>query len=120
MCSAPLFNIRSSGMNGKANGQVPLDDSSSNSPTTKETCFDYGSKYHLKTPDKLPNNNSNGVDSLNEEAERRSILHYDIGYNKNNIGCFRGTLTFALRYDHIHRVLMVHVLRANHLPKKVN
>ncbi|CAD5225793.1 unnamed protein product [Bursaphelenchus okinawaensis] len=30
--------------------------------------------------------------------------------------CFRGTLTYQLRYDFIHRVLMLHVRRANNLP----
>lgn len=30
--------------------------------------------------------------------------------------CFRGSLTFQLRYDFIHRVLMLHVKRANSLP----
>uniref|UniRef100_A0A0N4ZWC5 C2 domain-containing protein n=1 Tax=Parastrongyloides trichosuri TaxID=131310 RepID=A0A0N4ZWC5_PARTI len=34
---------------------------------------------------------------------------------KVNSDCLRGTLTFLLRYDFIHRVLMVHVMRANSL-----
>ncbi|KAL6741454.1 hypothetical protein Aduo_014706 [Ancylostoma duodenale] len=47
----------------------------------------------------------------------RSVLHYELGfYEKSGDNCYRGTLTFALRYDFIHRVLMLHVLRANHLP----
>lgn len=63
---------------------------------------------------------NSGGDSLVDEIERRSVLHYDIGYEKNHTGCFRGTLTFALRYDYIHRVLMVHLIRANHLVGKVS
>ncbi|KAK6012543.1 C2 domain protein [Ostertagia ostertagi] len=44
------------------------------------------------------------------------MLHYELGfYEKSGTNCYRGTLTFALRYDFIHRVLMLHVLRANHL-----
>lgn len=62
---------------------------------------------------------NSGGDALVDEIERRSVLHYDIGYEKNHTGCFRGTLTFALRYDYIHRVLMVHLIRANHLIAKV-
>lgn len=59
-------------------------------------------------------------DSVNDDSDKRSMLHYDIGYyDKTGAGCFRGTLTFALRYDYIHRVLMVHVIRANHLTSKV-
>lgn len=116
-----LGNIFQGMMNGKINGQLSVEDSSHNSVSTKETTFEYGSKYQLHTQDKLTTNKtSSDFDSLDEEAERRSVLHYDIGYNKNNVTCFRGTLTFALRYDHIHRVLMVHIIRANHLPKKVS
>ncbi|PAV84961.1 hypothetical protein WR25_08517 [Diploscapter pachys] len=52
-----------------------------------------------------------------DEMDDRSVLHYELGfYDKNDESCFRGTLTFALRYDFIHRVLMLHVLRANQLP----
>lgn len=64
--------------------------------------------------------NSSALDPLSDEIERRSVLHYDIGYyEKSHTGCIRGTLTFALRYDYIHRVLMVHLIRANHLTDKV-
>ncbi|VDM62425.1 unnamed protein product [Angiostrongylus costaricensis] len=46
----------------------------------------------------------------------RSVLHYELGfYEKSGSHCYRGSLTFALRYDFIHRVLMLHVIRANHL-----
>ncbi|KAK0413232.1 hypothetical protein QR680_006676 [Steinernema hermaphroditum] len=52
-----------------------------------------------------------------QEIDNRSVIHYELGfYEKTLTSCFRGTLTFELRYDFIHRVLMVHVLRANHLP----
>ncbi|GMR58714.1 hypothetical protein PMAYCL1PPCAC_28909 [Pristionchus mayeri] len=52
-----------------------------------------------------------------EEMDDRSVLHYELGmYEKTNESCFRGTLTFALRYDFVHRVLMLHIVRANNLP----
>uniref|UniRef100_A0A1I8ALY8 C2 domain-containing protein n=1 Tax=Steinernema glaseri TaxID=37863 RepID=A0A1I8ALY8_9BILA len=52
-----------------------------------------------------------------QEIDNRSVIHYELGfYEKTLTSCFRGTLTFELRYDFIHRVLMVYVLRANHLP----
>ncbi|CAD6193443.1 unnamed protein product [Caenorhabditis auriculariae] len=52
-----------------------------------------------------------------DDIDERSVLHYELGfYDKSGGECYRGTLTFALRYDFIHRVLMLHVLRANHLP----
>ncbi|KAH7730812.1 Protein SNT-5 [Aphelenchoides avenae] len=52
------------------------------------------------------------------EIDSRSVLHYELGfYGKTVTSCFRGTLTFQLRYDFIHRVLMLHVIRANHLPQ---
>ncbi|CAJ0559293.1 unnamed protein product, partial [Mesorhabditis spiculigera] len=52
-----------------------------------------------------------------DEVDERSVLRYELGfYEKTGKDCYRGTLTFALRYDFIHRVLMLHVLRANHLP----
>uniref|UniRef100_A0AC34Q4K3 C2 domain-containing protein n=1 Tax=Panagrolaimus sp. JU765 TaxID=591449 RepID=A0AC34Q4K3_9BILA len=48
------------------------------------------------------------------EIDNRSVLHYELGsYEKTKTSCYRGTLTFSLRYDFIHRVLMLHVLRAN-------
>uniref|UniRef100_A0A914V146 C2 domain-containing protein n=1 Tax=Plectus sambesii TaxID=2011161 RepID=A0A914V146_9BILA len=69
--------------------------------------------------------NPNAVDSLgigddgDDDFDRKSVMHYELGfYEKTHSSCFRGTLTFALRYDFIHRVLMVHVIRANHLPAK--
>ncbi|EGT30814.1 hypothetical protein CAEBREN_17069 [Caenorhabditis brenneri] len=52
-----------------------------------------------------------------EDIDERSVIHYELGfYDKSDEGCIRGTLTFALRYDFIHRVLMLHVIRANNLP----
>ncbi|GMS79727.1 hypothetical protein PENTCL1PPCAC_1902 [Pristionchus entomophagus] len=52
-----------------------------------------------------------------EDMDDRSVLHYELGmYEKTNESCFRGTLTFALRYDFVHRVLMLHIVRANNLP----
>ncbi|KAF8383163.1 snt-5 [Pristionchus pacificus] len=52
-----------------------------------------------------------------EDIDDRSVLHYELGmYEKTNESCFRGTLTFALRYDFVHRVLMLHIVRANNLP----
>ncbi|KAF1752432.1 hypothetical protein GCK72_018987 [Caenorhabditis remanei] len=52
-----------------------------------------------------------------EDIDERSVMHYELGfYDKSDGGCIRGTLTFALRYDFIHRVLMLHVIRANNLP----
>lgn len=88
-----------------------------------KTSLDYEQRYQVQEfeqwntvyerPDPVPDVNP-------EEAEKLSVLHYDIGYcDKNRSGCFRGTLTFALRYDYIHRVLMVHLIRANHLTCKV-
>ncbi|KAI1723710.1 c2 domain-containing protein [Ditylenchus destructor] len=51
------------------------------------------------------------------EIDNRSVLHYELGfYGKTLTSCFRGSLTFQLRYDFIHRVLMLHVMRSNHLP----
>ncbi|KAE9555622.1 hypothetical protein FO519_001200 [Halicephalobus sp. NKZ332] len=50
------------------------------------------------------------------EIDDRSVLHYELGsYEKTKTNCFKGTLTFSLRYDFIHRVLMLHVIKANHL-----
>lgn len=49
-------------------------------------------------------------------------MHYELGFYEKTfaINCFRGILTFQLRYDFIHRVLMLHVMKANHLPSPVN
>lgn len=56
-----------------------------------------------------------------DQMDERSVLHYELGfYEKSGSNCYRGTLTFALRYDFIHRVLMLHVLRANHLSVEVS
>ncbi|KRZ80180.1 Synaptotagmin-C [Trichinella papuae] len=52
------------------------------------------------------------LDPLADEAERRSVLHYDLCYKKERT---RGQVTFALRYDYIHRMLMVHLIRAQNL-----
>ena len=58
----------------------------------------------------------NGGHCDDREIDNRSVLHYELGsYEKTKTTCFRGTLTFSLRYDFIHRVLMLHVIRANHL-----
>ncbi|ULT87957.1 hypothetical protein L5515_007112 [Caenorhabditis briggsae] len=52
-----------------------------------------------------------------EDIDERSVMHYELGfYDKSDESCIRGTITFALRYDFIHRVLMLHVIRANNLP----
>ncbi|CAB3397990.1 unnamed protein product [Caenorhabditis bovis] len=62
------------------------------------------------------NLNSEACEEM-EDIDERSVMHYELGfYDKTDGDCIRGTLTFALRYDFIHRVLMLHVLRANHLP----
>lgn len=49
------------------------------------------------------------------------MAHYELSFHNGNKGseCFRGTLTYQLRYDFIHRVLMLHVIRANRLPTSV-
>lgn len=68
-----------------------------------------------------PSLNESGVQQDDQEIDDRSVQHYESGScEKSSSGCFRGTLTFALRYDFIHRVLMVHVIRANHLPTEGN
>ncbi|VDN07991.1 unnamed protein product [Thelazia callipaeda] len=52
-----------------------------------------------------------------QEIDKRSVQYYESGFHdKSSDRCIRGTLTFSLRYDFIHRVLMVHVIRANALP----
>ncbi|OUC39773.1 hypothetical protein D917_04617 [Trichinella nativa] len=56
------------------------------------------------------------LDPLADEAERRSVLHYDLCYKKERT---RGQVTFALRYDYIHRMLMVHLIRAQNLKTNV-
>ncbi|KAI6225226.1 Synaptotagmin-C [Aphelenchoides fujianensis] len=50
-----------------------------------------------------------------EWAGRRSA-HYELGSYDKMSTCFRGTITYQLRYDFIHRVLMLHIIRANNLP----
>uniref|UniRef100_A0A914E7E6 C2 domain-containing protein n=1 Tax=Acrobeloides nanus TaxID=290746 RepID=A0A914E7E6_9BILA len=50
------------------------------------------------------------------EIDKRSVLRYELSYEKTQTNCFCGNITFQLRYDFIHRVLMLHVIRANHLP----
>ncbi|CEF69246.1 MIP05618p [Strongyloides ratti] len=60
----------------------------------------------------------NGTDEKKNkeiEYEERSVFNYQVPSEKINNDCLRGTLTFLLRYDFIHRVLMVHVMRANGL-----
>uniref|UniRef100_A0A915J344 C2 domain-containing protein n=1 Tax=Romanomermis culicivorax TaxID=13658 RepID=A0A915J344_ROMCU len=53
---------------------------------------------------------------IESDDEKKSMLHYDLQYcDRNGIGSLCGLLTFALRYDHIHRVLMVHLIRASGL-----
>uniref|UniRef100_A0A1I7VSG5 C2 domain-containing protein n=1 Tax=Loa loa TaxID=7209 RepID=A0A1I7VSG5_LOALO len=46
------------------------------------------------------------------------VKHYESGFCEKSpdLCCVRGTLTFSLRYDFIHRVLMVHVIRASGIP----
>lgn len=87
-----------------------------------KTSVDYESTHRLQHEfeqwNAMYDERSNSIND--DSSDKRSVLHYDIGsYDKTRIGCFRGTLTFALRYDYIHRVLMVHVIRANHLSSKV-
>ncbi|CAI4223971.1 unnamed protein product [Auanema sp. JU1783] len=56
-------------------------------------------------------------ESQQDDMDDKSVLHYELGFYEKSTGdCFRGSLTFALRYDFIHRVLMLHVLRASNLP----
>uniref|UniRef100_A0A0K0EBV1 C2 domain-containing protein n=2 Tax=Strongyloides stercoralis TaxID=6248 RepID=A0A0K0EBV1_STRER len=60
----------------------------------------------------------NGLDEKKNkemEYEERSVFNYQVPAEKINNDCLRGNLTFLLRYDFIHRVLMVHVMRANGL-----
>uniref|UniRef100_A0A0K0FEM9 C2 domain-containing protein n=1 Tax=Strongyloides venezuelensis TaxID=75913 RepID=A0A0K0FEM9_STRVS len=60
----------------------------------------------------------NGMDDKKNkemEYEYKSVFNYQVPSEKINNECLRGTLTFLLRYDFIHRVLMVHVMRANGL-----
>uniref|UniRef100_A0AAF5PT06 C2 domain-containing protein n=1 Tax=Wuchereria bancrofti TaxID=6293 RepID=A0AAF5PT06_WUCBA len=53
-----------------------------------------------------------------QEDDECSVKHYESGFCEKSpdLCCVRGTLTFSLRYDFIHRVLMVHVIRANGIP----
>ncbi|VBB31250.1 unnamed protein product [Acanthocheilonema viteae] len=46
------------------------------------------------------------------------VRHRESGYSEKSpdLYCVRGTLTFSLRYDFIHRVLMVHIIRADGIP----
>jgi len=78
----------------------------------------------------LKNNLSSSSVVVNDDMmDRRSTLHFDLQYASSHacpVGqvpamgtSLRGLLTFALRYDHIHRVLMVHVLKAGGLTLKV-
>ncbi len=77
-------------------------------------------KYGILSSDQF-NLDEEEFDELgDDELDRKSVMHYELGfYEKTHSSCFRGTLTFALRFDFIHRVLMVHVIRANHLPAEV-
>ncbi|VDM92964.1 unnamed protein product [Onchocerca ochengi] len=57
------------------------------------------------------------VDNI-QESDGCAAQPYEFGiYKKSSDACcVTGTLTFSLRYDFIHRVLMVHVIRANDIP----
>ncbi|KAI6188901.1 Synaptotagmin-C [Aphelenchoides besseyi] len=57
----------------------------------------------------------NGHDD-DRDIDERSVAHYELGTYDKMSTCFRGTLTYQLRYDFIHRVLMLHVIRATNLP----
>jgi hypothetical protein len=46
------------------------------------------------------------------EVDNRSVLHYELG-------SYEKTSTSSLRYDFVHRVLMLHVIRADQLPAEV-
>ncbi|VDO57403.1 unnamed protein product [Onchocerca flexuosa] len=56
-----------------------------------------------------------------QESDRCTAQPYEYGIHKKSFDscCVRGTLTFSLRYDFIHRVLMVHVIRTNDIPAEV-
>lgn len=56
-----------------------------------------------------------------QESEGYSVKHQESGFSEKSpdLYCVRGSLTFSLRYDFIHRVLMVHVIRANGIPAEV-
>ncbi|GMT09558.1 hypothetical protein PFISCL1PPCAC_855, partial [Pristionchus fissidentatus] len=106
-CSPPWMNGNAHRMMSSAHSVAPSPDGS-NSRSLVATnglsqhaalfLFDDGSEY-------------------DEDIDDRSVLHYELGmYEKTNESCFRGTLTFALRYDFVHRVLMLHIVRANNLP----
>ncbi|MFH4977579.1 hypothetical protein AB6A40_004288 [Gnathostoma spinigerum] len=70
--------------------------------------------YHIQSTQ-----NCEGISPDDQEIDNRSVEHYESGScDKSSSQCFRGTLTFSLRYDFIHRVLMVHVIRANRLPSE--
>ena len=48
-------------------------------------------------------------------------IKYDLDYHRTmNYECLCGTITFALRYDFVHRVLMVHVIRCQNLVTSVS
>uniref|UniRef100_A0AC35TVZ5 C2 domain-containing protein n=1 Tax=Rhabditophanes sp. KR3021 TaxID=114890 RepID=A0AC35TVZ5_9BILA len=50
------------------------------------------------------------------EGENSSVFNYELTpIEKNNNSCVRGSITLLLRYDFIHRVLMVHLKKANNL-----
>ncbi|VDK86982.1 unnamed protein product [Litomosoides sigmodontis] len=53
-----------------------------------------------------------------QEDDRCSVKRNEVECNEksSDLYCARGTLTFSLRYDFIHRVLMVHIIRANGIP----
>ncbi|CAG9536669.1 unnamed protein product [Cercopithifilaria johnstoni] len=57
-------------------------------------------------------------DSQVQEDNEYSAKYQESGFCEKspNLYCVRGTLTFSLRYDFIHRVLMVHVIRACGIP----
>ncbi|VDP19616.1 unnamed protein product, partial [Soboliphyme baturini] len=48
------------------------------------------------------NSDSELLDPLANEAERKSMEHYDIYYHNERSKHSRGKLTFAIRYDYIH------------------
>jgi hypothetical protein len=49
-------------------------------------------------------------------------LRYELDYHStmSNTETLCGTITFALRYDFVHRVMMVHVLRCHNLINSVS
>ncbi|MCP9264526.1 SyNapTotagmin [Dirofilaria immitis] len=61
---------------------------------------------------------NNQINDDIQKIDGYSVQQYESGMSEksSDLCCVRGTLTFSLRYDFIHRVLMVHIIRANGIP----